>query len=351
MNNYRQEEVTFKNVASNITLAGTLTMPQAAGPFPAVVLISGMGPSDRDSTVMGHKIFLTLADYLTRRGLAVLRYDKRGIGKSTGTFDMNLTSNDFADDVLAGIQYLKTRKEINSKKIGLIGHSEGGMIAPMVAVKSKDVAFIVLMAGANAASIDSILDHVGLQLRADGASDALIAADRVMRKQALAIVKQEPDFGLAKKRLHEVVENYLQELPETQKAEFEKFIFAIPPSPAITPSNKDETIDMFNSPWFRYFLTHDSVDVLRQIKIPVLAINGNLDFIIACSHIVLPIIAQALKEAGNTDYVTIELPNVNHWLQTCKTGAIAEYGASKETLAPLALKTITDWIVAHTAHK
>jgi len=143
---YLEEEVFYENKEAKITLAGTLTLPSQEGLFPVVLLITGSGPQDRDEAIAGHRPFLVLADYLTRQGIAVLRVDDRGVGRSTGDFSP-ATSEDFASDVLAGIAYLKTRKEINPKKIGLIGHSEGGIIAPMVAVKSPDVAFIVLMAG------------------------------------------------------------------------------------------------------------------------------------------------------------------------------------------------------------
>ena len=143
---YIEEEVVYENKEAEITLAGTLTLPPGKSSFPAVLLITGSGPQDRDETVYGHYPFLVLADYLTRQGVAVLRVDDRGVGESTGDFSQ-ATSEDFASDVLAGIGYLKTRKEINPEQIGLIGHSEGGLIAPMVAIKSPDVAFIILMAG------------------------------------------------------------------------------------------------------------------------------------------------------------------------------------------------------------
>jgi pimeloyl-ACP methyl ester carboxylesterase len=138
--------VYFLNEKHQVRLAGTLTLPHANGPFPAVMLISGAGPQDRNYRVFGHKPFLVLADHLTKLGIAVLRVDDRGVGKSTGSFT-EATSQDFADDALAGIEYLKTRSEIAHKKIGLLGHSEGGLIAPMVAARSRDVAFVVMMAG------------------------------------------------------------------------------------------------------------------------------------------------------------------------------------------------------------
>jgi len=348
-----QENVTFENGAceirhspattdktAGITLAGTLTIPNGQGPFPAVLLISGMGPNDRDYTMFnGNKLFLVLADYLTQKGIAVLRYDKRGVGKSTGTFNLTVTSKDFAGDALAGVEYLKSRKEIDTTKIGLIGHSEGGMIAPMVAAESPDVAFVVSMAGPVATGVDDVVAHAALQLRADGASEELIALDGPMRRKMLDRAVHELDYDKAAQQMHAIIAEYLKTLPETQKTESEKFLFAI------TQANANDMIQMFNSPWYRYFLTYNPVATLKKIKIPVLAINGNLDFI-ASSHIMLPIIARALKDAGNNDYTVTELPQLNHWFQTCKTGAMMEYGAIKEVISPLALDTMSEWILA-----
>jgi len=170
---YKEEEVVYENKEAGITLAGTLTLPRQECPFPAVLLISGSGPQDRNETLLGHRPFLVLADYLTRRGIAVLRVDDRGVGESTGNISQ-ATSEDFATDVLAGIEYLKNRKEINPMQIGLIGHSEGGFIAPMVAVQSPDVAFIVLMAGTGLTGEEILYLQGELMARAEGASEEAI---------------------------------------------------------------------------------------------------------------------------------------------------------------------------------
>ena len=340
---YHEEEVSYTNNVANVTLSGTLTIPQTEGPFPAVLLISGMGPNDRDYTTCGHKLFLVLADALTRRGIAVLRVDKRGIGKSTGTFDTTVTSKDLAGDVLAGITHLKTRKDINHRQIGLIGHSEGGMIASMVAAESKDVAFVVLMAAATTTSVDDSIEATALQLRADGATDELIARDRKLRKQVLSIVTQENDSTVAKKLMLEGFATYWTELPDALKQESTKFLFAF------TQANADGMIKMFNSPWYRFFFSHQPIETLKQVKIPVLAMNGDLDWITSVKT--LPIIAKALEEAGNRDCTTIELPNLNHQFRTCKTGSLAEYMTSEETMAPVALNAISDWILDRTINK
>ena len=174
---YAQEDVTYDNpAAQGVTLAGTLTLPKGDGPFPAVILISGSGPQNRDEELLGHKPFLVIADHFTRNGIAVLRFDDRGVGQSTGDF-ATATSADFATDVQAGVEYLKTRKEINARKIGLAGHSEGGLIAPMVAAKSADVAFIVLMAGPGVSGDKVIRLQSRLISKAEGKSEQEIKAD------------------------------------------------------------------------------------------------------------------------------------------------------------------------------
>jgi pimeloyl-ACP methyl ester carboxylesterase len=341
--NYSEEEVSYQNKTANVTLSGTLTMPQAEGPFPVALLISGMGPNDRDYDTCGHKLFLTLADHLTNRGIAVLRVDKRGVGKSTGTLDATVTSKDLAGDVLAGVEYLKSRKDINHDQIGLIGHSEGGMIAMMVAAQSKDVAFVVSMAGATATSVDDVMESTALQLRADGAGETMVAQDRKLRAKVLAIVMQEQNSDVAAKLMHEVFATYWAELPETLKQESGKLLFAF------TQANADAMITMFNSPWYRFFFSYQPVDTLKQIKAPVLAINGTLDWIALSKT--LSVIAKALEQSGNRDYTTVELPNLNHQFRTCKTGSLAEYMAGGAAMAPEALNVISDWILERTINK
>ena len=335
---YKEEEVTYQNGLTNLTLSGTLTIPYPQELYPVVILISGMGPNDRNYTMLGHKLFLLLADYLTRQGIAVLRFDKRGVGKSTGKFDTTLTSEDFASDVLAGVQYLKTRKEIKSNQIGLIGHSEGGLIASIVAAKSNDIAFLVLMAGAVATSTDNIIEQTGMQLHADGATNEMIALDSKIRKQLLSILKQEANYDVAEKQLHSAIAKYLEELTVDQKNEATKLLFAI------NGLNFEHMLKLFNSSWYRYFLGYNPITVFKKVKAPVLAINGDLDFITS-SKITLPIIEQALKNADNKNYTTLELPKLNHWFQTCKTGSISEYGVIEETISPVALNIMAEWVL------
>jgi len=339
---YNQEDVYFENKNAQVTLAGTLTFPLGKGPFPAVILIAGMGPNDRDYGMMGHKLFLVIADYLTQQGLAVLRYDKRGIGKSTGVYSASLTSQDFADDVKAAIDYLKKRSDIDPKKIGLIGHSEGGMIAQMVAAQNKDVSFVVLLAAAGLLTdVVSIIEQTACQLQADGASTELVAEDKKIRHQLLEMVKKELDFNIAAQHMHKLLDNYWSNLSESLQVEATRLPFAL------TAVKADQFIGMFNSSWYRFFLNYNAVAMLKHIIVPVLALNGNCDFITS-SQLNLSIIAKVLKKNGNTDYTILELPNLNHWFQECKTGALAEYGALEQTISPMVLDIIAKWILERT---
>ncbi len=335
---YDQEEVLFENNMAGITLAGSLTLPKVGAPFPAVVLISGMGPNDRDYTMLGHKLFLVLADYLTRRGIAVLRFDKRGIGKSTGIYNSTVTSQDLSKDALAAVDYLTRRDDIQRKQIGLIGHSEGGIIAPMVAATSADVAFVVLMAAGVSTSTESITKQVAMQLRADGATQEIIVHDSTIRKQLLDIVKSTISQE-ALPQMHAAFERYWKGLSEAEQDAVSRLPFAI------SKLKADSVMNMFNSAWYRHFLNYDPVAMLKQVTVPVLAVNGSCDGITSAA-LSLPIIAGALKQVHNNDCTTIELSNMNHWFQTCKTGALAEYGTIEETMSLEVMQLIADWILS-----
>lgn len=331
---YTEECISYYNPGANVTLSGTFTFPISKGPFPAVILIAGAGQSDRDAAILGHKPFWILADYLTRQGISVLRFDKRGCGKSSGNFN-EATTADFADDVLAGIEYLKSRKEINPKQIGLIGHSEGGIIAPMVAVKSQDVAFIVLMAACGVNGEEVMHGWSESVEKAKGASIEAIEKDRNYKKTLFAVIKQEQDSCIAAKQLREIILNYTtseQKKQELTSAE----------SAAI-----DAEVNYLNTAWFRYFLSYDPVIALKQVRIPVLALNGEMDQQIFSKQN-LPIITNALSEGKNKDYKSIELPKLNHLFQTCQDGSFGEYAKIEETISPLVLSIITEWILERT---
>ena len=335
---YHEEEVFYHNAKDNIRLAGTLTFPNAAGKFPAVILITGSGSQDRNETVFGHHPFLVLADYLTRRGIAVLRVDDRGIGGSEKGA-ANFTTENFAGDVLAGIEYLKTRKEINLKQIGLIGHSEGGMIAPMVAASSKDVAFIVLLAGLGQTGEDVIYTQTELLNKAAGASPFVTAQTTKTLKNMIPILKSEPDDRRAEQKINEQFANQTSGMTEEQKKEF-----------APVERSLRAQMPMYLSSWFRYFINYDPRPTLKKVKIPVLALNGENDLQVAFREN-LDLIASGLKAAGNRDVTVKSFPKLNHLFQTSQTGLIGEYETIEETMSPVVLETISSWIQARTNFK
>ena len=316
---YREEEVAYDNQGENVTLAATLTIPQGKGPFPAVVLITGSGPQDRDESLLGHKPFLVLSDYLTRHGIAVLRADNRGTAKSSGVF-ATATTADFATDTEAGIAYLKTRKEVDPHRIGLIGHSEGGLIAPMIAARSKEVAFLVMMAGTGVPG-DQILVAQGEAIEiANGKSPDEAAQGAVKRRAMFALVETEKDEAVLETKLKEMMAG---EVPEAQM---------------------EMQIRQITSPWLRYFLTYDPAMALRKLTCPVLAINGALDTQVP-PKLNLPAIRKALVESGNQHFEVDELAGLNHLFQTAKTGSPTEYAQIEETISTVALDKMGIWIL------
>ena len=335
--NVTNHEITFSNSKDGITLSGTLSVPNTHKKPKVVILVSGMGANDRDYTMMGHKLFLDAADYFTKRGIAVVRYDKRGVGKSTGVYDMMCTSADLAGDVMAAVEFLKNRDDIDTQNIGLAGHSEGGLISFIVASKSSDVAFVVSLAGAVINDIDGILHQTAGQLKADGATDEFIAFDRIIRKQILQTVMTLLADD-AQAQLLPLVKVYLDGMTDEQKAQAAKLPFAI------TEQKYQHTLGFYNSVWNRYYLHIDILKLLSTINVPVLAINGTLDFITDV-QLALNKIEQGLQVAGNSDVTVVAIPNQNHWFQECKTGALAEYGAIQETMHDSTLQLIADWIL------
>ncbi len=316
---YKSEDVSFAG-PGGIILAGTLTTPQGVGPFPAVVLVQGSGPHDRDETVLTHKPFLVLADALTRRGIAVMRADKRGVGKSTGEY-ATATSEDFAHDTQATVAYLRTLKTIDLKRIGLVGHSEGGLIVPMVAVKDPGIAFIVLMAGLGLKGEDILLMQQRLIGQAMGVSPEALDQKAETARKIYEAARAGKDTEDAKARVTAVL--LASGMPADQAA---------------------VRAEMPATPWFRFFLDFDPVPVLRQVKCPVLAIDGSLDLQVPPKE---DLAAIKMALTGTRDVTVTELPGLNHLFQTAKTGAPSEYAEIEETMAPAALALIGDWVVVH----
>jgi uncharacterized protein len=316
---YREEEVMYNNPAAHIALAATLTIPEGKGPFPAVLLMSGAGPHDRDESLMGHKPFLVLADYLTRKGIVVLRADKRGVGKSGGNYSQAVMA-DFASDAEAGVAYLKTRQEVDRHKIGLVGHSEGGVEAPMAAAHNPDVAFLVMMAGMGVPGDQLLPEQMKLIEQAAGKSAEEIQKDLAVQRELLAIAEKDTDQATLEKDAREELAG---KVPDVQ---IEMQIRAV------------------SSPWFRGLLTYDPAPMLRQLTCPVLAINGEKDVQVPPEQN-LPPIRKALESGGNKNFEVDELPGLNHLFQTAKSGGVGEYAEIEETISPVAMEKVANWIL------
>ena len=327
---YRTQDVTFASVPG-VRLAGTIVMPPGAGPFPAVVMVTGSGPQNRDEELLGHKPFLIIADYLARHGIASLRYDDRGFAKSTGNFAA-ATSSDFANDAQAAVQFLRAQKGVAANHVGVLGHSEGGLIAPMVAVKDKDVAFIVLVAGPGLPGDSILLMQEELIAKASGAAQAVIDTNGAVNERLFAAIKGARDSADAAARVNAIVDRMVASLPANEQAS--------------ARARLDIAKKQLLTPWMLYFLAYDPRPTLRRVHVPVLALDGSLDLQVPPKQD-LAAIDTALKRGGNRDYRVVELPGLNHLFQPAKTGSPSEYATIDETFSPDALKIIADWINAH----
>lgn len=325
---YREELVSFSNAAAKVELAGTLTLPKGPGPFPALILIAGSGPLNRDEEVAGHRPFHIIADRLTRQGIAVLRYDKRGIGGSAGSVD-NSTTLDFAADAQAAIDYLKLRREIDAKKLGLLGHSEGAMIAPCIANRSQDVAWLVLLAPPATSGEETLINQSSLIGQVGGLTQPQLLASLTFDREAYDLVRKEKDPAAAADRLKSLLK--------------ESGLDAVMP-----PAALETQIRMLTSPWFHFFLDYDPVPVLQTLKTPTLALYGQKDLQVPPKFNLAPF-KNALESAGNNDYDVRELPDLNHQFQHAYSGSPAEYAAIEETFSPEALQILSDWIARHTS--
>jgi alpha/beta superfamily hydrolase len=322
---YRVQHVSFDNPhAPGVTLAGTLTQPHGDGPFPAAILISGSGPQDRDETVWSHKPFAVLADWLTRQGIAVLRYDDRGVAASTGEYS-GATSGDFATDANAALTWLLARDDIDGSAIGFVGHSEGGLIGPVAALDNPDLAFMVLLAapGVDTYTITEMQRRVAV--RTGALTEEEYQTSVPIQSAVFAAAASDMDNDQIAAAIREVLtEERMQAL-------------------AITPAQLDGIITSAQDPWLRYFARYDPVPVLAEIDIPVLALNGSLDVQID-ADVNLAGLETAL--AHNDDVTLTRLDGLNHLFQTAQTGLISEYPEIEETFSPDAMVLISDWILA-----
>jgi len=329
---YTSEDVMFINEKFNISLAGTLTIPQGSGPFPAVILITGSGPQNRNEELLGHKPFLVIADFLTRNGIAVLRYDDRGVGKSQGIYSA-ATSADLATDAEAALNYLKNDKRINPKATGLLGHSEGGLIAPIVASSNPDVAFIVSLAGPGVPGEQIIIRQTQDISRLSGLPEDKIKESTDTNKKLYSVLRKEKDNIKAEVK---IIAIYRDILAKKQT----------PPEDAeIAVNQLKTTFGAGSYTWFRYFIVTDPATFWKKVECPVLALNGEKDLQVSANENI-PAIEKTLKSAGNKSVKTIKFPELNHLFQHCKTGLPAEYAAIEETFSPEVLRIMTDWILA-----
>lgn len=328
---YQEEKVKFDNKAAGIQLAGTLTLPEGKGPFPAIVLVSGSGPQDRDETLLGHKPFLVLADYFTRNGYAVLRYDDRGVAQSGGEF-AEATSADFATDAWAAVQFLQTRKEINKKQIGIMGHSEGGMIATKLAASQKGLAFIVMLAGPGMRGDHILLQQQELIAKGSGVADTTL-------RQSLS----------SNKNIYDII-NAGDKDPKTREQKLRRYLaneFKESRLPHEAGTEKDSVINMYlqavSGPWMTYFIQYDPQPDLVKIKIPVLALIGAKDHQVI-PEFNIPALKSAFAKGKNKKATVLELEGLNHLFQEAQTGMPQEYSSIEQTFAPAAMKTILDWL-------
>lgn len=328
---YYTENIKFENVESNLTLSGTLSLPAKKGKYPVAILISGSGPQNRDGEIMGHKPFLVISDYLTKNGIGVLRYDERGVGESEGNF-ISANSKDFGSDVSSAVDYLKTRKDIDSEKIGLIGHSEGGVVAPMVASKSNDIAYMILLAAPGVPGDQLMIKQQGMIAKVSGANEQEIEKSKRTNAKVFEIVlSSNGDMQVLRKDLEEYLEEVLKNDPKSKPEEMSVDQFV------------NFQVNQITTPWMLHFLKYDPSLALQSVKCPVLALNGDKDLQVSSKEN-LKAIKKALKKGKNRKVTAEELEGINHLFQECTTGLPIEYGEIEQTISPMVLEEMMSWL-------
>ncbi len=334
---FKELEVRFSN--EDITLVGTLTLPEGPGPHPAVILLTGSGPQNRDEEiegVAGYAPFRVIAEYLSSRGIAVLRYDDRGTGQSTGAF-AQATTHDFADDAEAALDYLLSRQEIDFMRLGLLGHSEGAAVAAIVAARRPDVAFVVSLAGPAVSGYETILKQVELILLASGQASDVVSAAVTQQKTILDLVLRQ-DWETLETILLGIKRMQLAVLPLEQRK-------AMGDLNELARQLAKQELTVMQSPWYRYFLVYNPADDWSKIRVPVLAIFGGRDVQVDVEQN-KNALEYALRNAGNNDFTIVVLPEANHLFQLALTGGIEEYALLPKELHPQLLPLIVDWILS-----
>jgi dienelactone hydrolase len=331
---YLEEEVKFKD--RGIMLSGTLTRPEEDKKYPAVILLAGSGPQNRDEEVFGFKVFQKIADYLTKKGIVVLRYDKRGTGGSTGNYG-EATTEDFTNDAIAAVDFIKKQPFVDEKKIGLLGHSEGGIEAPMAASISNDIAFIILMSGSGVNGGDILLEQQKMNLIIAGASGDVIKENNELQETINNALRSDKDIESIRKDLTAFEEKDFQNLSPEIKA-------SIQDEDTFIKSKVQAQINAFNSPWFRYYVKYDPIPALEKVKVPVLMTFGELDMQVTAAQNKSKM-EEALKRGGNNNFKSIVFPKANHLYQEAKTGSPNEYADLPKEFVPGFLETIASWIL------
>ncbi|MEO6872968.1 MAG: alpha/beta fold hydrolase [Chthoniobacterales bacterium] len=329
-------EVSFAGGAPNVTLAGTLTMPEGKGPFPGVVLLSGSGAQDRDEALMGHRPFLVLADYLTRNGTAVLRFDDRGFAKSTGNF-ATATYEDFAADALAAFKFLRSQDGIDPARVGLCGHSEGAIHVTIAAAADHDVDFVVMLAGVGVAMEQLLVRQQRDVMRSLGVEQVASPEVKALGKKIFALLRAAKTPEEAGEEVRALLEQMAAHYTPAQRT-----------TVGLTNNGINQQVAMLTSPWFIKLLAYDPAATLAKVKCPVLALNGEKDLQVSYQEN-LDGIRDGLEAGGNKDVTTRALPDLNHLFQHCQTGAISGYGRIEETMSPEVLRLVSDWIKQHAA--
>jgi len=330
---YKEEEVTIKS--GTVTLAGTLTLPVSGRPSPAVVMITGSGAQNRDEEIFGFKIFRVIADHLTRHGIAVLRCDDRGVGGSSGSTSQSTTA-DFADDALAGVKFLQARPEIDKTRVGLMGHSEGGLVAPMLAARVPDIAFIILMSGPGLTGERIMLAQSETVGRAAGRTDEQARRNQEIQRKMFASVRSGTGWDEVSAMIRSEMKTAIDAMPEAQRKAIgdpEKFVEA----------QVKAQLDAVRTPWFKFFLDFDPVTALEKVRCPTLVLFGGHD-------VQVPVapnraaIEKAFASGGLKDYRVEVFPRANHLYQDSETGGVGEYATLKKEFVPGFLDLISTWI-------
>ena len=331
---YIQEEVVFSN--NDVTLAGTLTLPRTSGRHPAVVLLHGSGPLNRDQEAFGMKPFWIIADHLTRRGVAVLRYDSRGVGGSSGA-PYQFTLPDVTEDALAAIGYLKTRNDINPAQIGLCGQSQGAVVAPLAASRSKNVAFIICLAGFGIPGEQAHISQTTSIARANGASEQEIEGLVENMKRIINLIRKESNEAEIRPLITTMLKNQCVSMSQKNEKETKG-----DNEPA--DAHVDCALSLHKSPWFRFFIDYDPKPALEQVMCPALFFFGELDTQVP-AKINRMAIYEVMKKSSNNDYMLKTIPKANHLFQSAKTGNPSEYMSLEKEFVPGFLEFMSDWVL------